>query len=153
MDKIIIRQNDSGVWERFHGEPRQITYMAKTVKVLKYDGSDPIEDHPWDPYPVTVNVDPMKIAGFYNDGTWDDANLAKYGLVACVPFEEKDGYEIVSGPEYKKVGDRFMETYKTKKMPAQEPRAEPETAALSPKEKLALIGLTREELRTLLADV
>lgn len=102
MDKIIIRQNDSGVWERFHGEPRQITYMAKTVKVLKYDGSDPIEDHPWEPYPVTVNVDPMKIAGFYNDGTWDDANLAKYGLVACVPFEEKDGYEIVSGPEYKK---------------------------------------------------
>ncbi len=121
--------------ERWHGEP--LPHTATTAQVHRQDGTV-----------VTVEVEPytFDVRHPINIGdSWSDAELWAAGLAKPRAFEAPEGKRTTGAPRYE-LGDGFVATvFDVEDIP-------PPPPPLTAEQKLAAAGLTREELRELIAE-
>lgn len=136
---ILVRQNSGGEWLPWVG-PETVEQTIGTASLHYYDGR--IEEIAVDPYPIRVMLDPFKVVQLFDEGTWDEDQLAEYGIKAVEPFVVPDGQVRIGAPRYVEVKGKVSEQYDTAAAP---PPPTPEQKLLTK------TGLTVTELKELLA--
>ena len=142
---MTIVHNSNGSWQRASGV-LTLKRMVSTRTVTYADGRQEQED--CTPYPVDETVDLGKIERLVADGVWGDKELTTYGLKVAVPFIVPEGKQRIGDPHYVESNGVVNEEYDVEDIPPPPPPPPPPTA----EQKLAALGLTREELRTLVAE-
>lgn len=140
---MILVRKIAGAWQPLAGTVT-LTRMVTTFTARFEDGRS--EERECDPYPVeTAPLAAGKIAALVADGVWGEAELAAYGLKIAEPFVVPDGKRRLAVPRYAEENGVVLEVYEVEDRPP--PPPEP-----TPADKLAALGLTKDELRALLAD-
>lgn len=133
----LVRKVD-GVWQLFDGINEPLTKMVHTATLQFADGRSVEIDT--DPYPVEVLVSAVQAEALWNDDT-----LLEHGLRRARPMDIPEGKQAVERLGFLELPDgEVEERWSLEDIPPPPP---PPTAA----ERLAALGLTRDDLLELLA--
>ena len=139
---ILVHKID-GAWQPLTGTV-VLTRMVDTFTARFADGREEARD--CDPYPVeTAPLAAGRIVALVAEGVWGTEELAAYGLKVAEPFVAPEGKQRAGASLYVEKKGTVVEVYDVEDIPP--PPPEP-TAA----DKLAALGLTKDDLRALLSD-
>ena len=143
---ILVRKVD-GDWRELGAAPTTLQQQVSTCERHYHDGR--IErDVPCEPYPITVTVDPGKVARLVADGVWGDAELGALGLKVAQRFAVPEGKIAVGAARFVEDGDVVRQMFDTEDAPP--PPPEP-TLEQRVDRMLGDYGLTRDELLSVLS--
>lgn len=117
----IIVQKIEGVWQRAVG--------IQTIQRTDIEAQEVIS--------MAV------VSRLVDEGVWGADDLAKYGLATAAPFEVPAGKVRIGSPSYVETDEGVVEVYELDDEPPPSPPPTPE-------EKLEALGLTADDIRTLL---
>lgn len=137
----LVRQVD-GAWVPIGGV-QTLERMVATCTVTYHDGRQ--AEAPCDPYPVAEMLDLAKVQALVARGVWSAADLEPYGLRAVVVQDVPEGKRRIGDPSYVERDGEVIEEWVLEDVPP--PPPDP-----TPAEKIAALGLTRDDLKALLAD-
>lgn len=135
----LVKQIE-GEWRPVAGV-QTLARMVNTCVVTYHDGRT--AELPCDPYPVEEVLDMGKVEQLVAEGLWDAAALEPYGLRVAGFQGVPAGKQRVGEPRYVEHGDEVVEEWDLEDIPP--PPPEP-----TPVEKLAALGLSIDDLRSLL---
>lgn len=135
----LVKQIE-GEWRPLAGV-QTLSRMVDTCAVSYHDGRT--AELPCDPYPVEEVLDMSKVGALVQEGLWDASALEPYGLRVAGFQGLPAGKQRVGEPRYVERGDEVVEEWDLEDIPP--PPPEP-----TPSEKLAALGLSIDDLRSLL---
>lgn len=138
---MLVRKID-GAWQEWHGDAT-VTVQVATLTAHYHDGR--VEELPCDPYPVDQALNGDRVAQLHAEGVWTSEEVEATGATIAAPFTVPEGKRIVGAPRYVESKGKVRQVYDVEDIPS--PLPPPST-----EDKLAAIGLTKEELRAVLAS-
>lgn len=135
----IVHQID-GTWAPIDGV-QTLMRMVATCTVTYHDGRQ--LEVACEPYPVAETLDLGKVEQLIADGLWGDADLAPYALRVAGSQAVPAGKQRVGEPRYVERGEEVIKEWELEDVAP--PPPEP-----TPAEKLAALGLSVEDLKSLI---
>lgn len=136
----LVRKNPEGVWLALGGI-EMLSVLSTHCKIVYDDGTS--EDRETEPYLVHYQHDMNKVAAFIEEGTWDQEDLDKYGLVIAHLFEVPEGKRTVGEARYEEgAPGEVFEVFEVEDVP---PPLPPPTFD----EKMAMLGFGPEDFAEL----
>jgi len=137
----LVRKIDGG-WQEWHGDAT-VTVQVATMTARYHDGR--VDEVACDPYPVERTLNGERLARLHADGVWSLGEVEAVGGRIAQAFVVPQGKRIIGPARYVESKGAVRQVHDVEDIPPAPPPTTPE-------EKLAAIGLTRDDLKALLAD-
>lgn len=141
MSNLILVVKSGDEWVRLIGAIT-VTRTVSTYTATYADGRvEP--DQPCDPYEIIETINAFAVIDAVDKGVWTNDDLELRGIKQAVEFVTPEGHQNISVERFEEIDGVVYQVYDTEEVFIQN---EP----LSTAEKIAAMGITKEELKAFL---